>query len=148
MKSNAIMLFGAILCLIPISAAQAGPYSDDLGKCVVSHMSENDQKDLIRWIFGAIALHPDIKRYSNITGEQHEAMDKAAAQLIERLLTRDCVQEAKTAIKYDGNVAIQTAFELAGRVAMTNIMQAPEVTSGMQNMAKFIDQKRFTELKK
>ncbi|CAL4865968.1 hypothetical protein MMA231_00205 [Asticcacaulis sp. MM231] len=134
--------------LTAFSPAQAGPYTDDLSKCLVNSASSSDQKDLIRWIFAAIALHPDIRSMSIINSDERAAIDKTAASLMVRLLTVDCRTESVAALKYEGEVSLQTSFSLLGQIAAKGIFSSPEVNAGMAGLTANVDADKLNALYK
>lgn len=140
------ILAGAALLLASAAPASAGVYADDLGKCVVVHMSPQDQQDLIRWIFGAMALHPGIKPYAKISDEERDGFTRKAGHLIERLLTEDCRTQSETAIRNEGAPSIETAFKLAGEVAMRTLMTHPDVTANLATLDKYVDAQKIKAL--
>ena len=132
--------------LLFASGAQAGVYSDDLGKCLVNHTSPADQKDLILWVFAAMSSHPDVKPYSNIGAAQRTAIDTKAATLFERLITTDCHGEAVAALKYEGASSLETSFSTLGQVAMRGLLSHPDVTTAMGALDSHIDQSKWNAL--
>ena len=66
--------------------------------------------------------------------------------MLERLVTVSCRKEASEAIKYEGAVAIQSAFQLLGQVASVAMMNNPAVAGGIGKIAKYIDQEKFKQL--
>ncbi len=117
----------------------AGPYGDDLSKCLVNASSPEDKQGLVQWIFFAIALNPNTEPYAKVTPEQRTQTDKRMAQLLEKLLTESCVKEAKLAIQYEGNAALQEAFGVLGRVATTEIFNNPQVSAGADKFVQYLD---------
>jgi hypothetical protein len=134
--------------LTVFSPAYAGPYTDDLSKCLVRSASPSDQKDLVRWIFAAIALHPDIRSMANITTEERAAINKSTGTLMVRLLATDCRTESVAAIKYEGDISIQTSFSLLGQIAAKGIFSAPEVAAGMSDLTANVDADKLNALYK
>ncbi|MCR6659228.1 MAG: hypothetical protein NVV72_07735 [Asticcacaulis sp.] len=134
--------------LTAFSPAYAGPYTDDLSKCLIKSASPSDQKDLVRWIFAAIALHPDIRSMANISVEERAAINKSAATLMVRLLATDCRAESVAAIKYEGDVSIQTSFSLLGQIAAKGIFSDPEVAAGMAGLTANVDADKLNALYK
>ncbi|MDC7676805.1 hypothetical protein [Asticcacaulis machinosus] len=142
-----------IFCSLAVSAglffsasAQAGVYGDDLGKCLVKSASAKDKTDLVRWMFSAIALHPDISSLSNITPQQRIDIDKQGGALFVRLLAEDCRTEAIAAIKYEGPNAIESGFKLLGEIASVGLFTAPEVAAGLESLAANMDMAKIENL--
>ena len=134
--------------LVTFSPAQAGPYADDLSKCLVKSASPTDQKDLVRWIFAAIALHPDIRSMANISVEERTDINKTAGTLMVRLLVTDCHAESVAAIRYEGESSVSTSFSVLGQIAAKSIFSAPEVNAGMADLTANIDVEQLSALYK
>jgi hypothetical protein len=124
------------LCAGP---AHAGVYGDDLGKCLVESSDAQDKQQLVRWIFFAISLNPDIAPYAIATPEQRAAADKGMARLFEKLIGETCARQASTALKYEGPDAFGGAFELLGRVAGQELFASPEVAAGTARFVQQVD---------
>ncbi|EGF92058.1 hypothetical protein ABI_04900 [Asticcacaulis biprosthecium C19] len=136
LKLGAIAFAAAFLGTAP---AHAGAYSDELTKCLVASATADDQKSLMLWVFSALALHPDIKAYSNITSEQRDGFDKKTGQLFTRLITVDCRKQTIDAVKHEGEESIQSSFNVLGQVASKGLFSAPEVSQGMAGLIKHLD---------
>lgn len=119
------------------SGAYAGPYTDDLSKCLVKATTADDQTVFMQWIFSSISLHPAVSGLTSITDDQRAAFQKKAAKLFVRLLSADCRQQTTDAAKYEGKIAMQASFQLYGQAAMRGLMGNPQVAEGMQTLAKY-----------
>ena len=130
-------IFGGSLIALALCAgpARAGVYSDDLGKCLVESSTAEDKRQLIQWIFFAIALNPDIKSYADITREQRDQANKGMARLFEKLLGESCLKQARQAVNYEGPSAFTDSFRLLGQVAGQEIFASPEVAAGTAEYA-------------
>lgn len=125
------------------SPAMAGPYGDDLSKCLVNASSPEDKQGLVQWIFFAIALNPNTEPYAKVTPEQRAQTDKRMAQLLERLLAESCVKEARLAVQYEGDAALKEAFGVLGRVATSEIFNNPQVSAGAEKFVQYLDTDRI-----
>ncbi len=119
--------------------ASASVYSDDLGKCLVAHTSNDDRVLLIQWMFVAFSAHPAVRPLASVTPEQKEEFDKKVAALFVRLMTDSCHKEALDALKYDGAPAVGVAFQLLGQVAARDLMTQHDVAAAMGNLGKYLD---------
>lgn len=128
------------------SGANAGVYTDDLSRCLVKSASADDQKAFILWMYGAMSRHPAVRSYANFSEPQLDATMKQAAQLMQRLLTVDCRKETIEAIKYEGGGAMETAFGALGQAAMRQLISAPEVAKGLEQLGEYIDKAEFEKL--
>ncbi|ESQ90572.1 hypothetical protein ABAC460_08780 [Asticcacaulis sp. AC460] len=132
--------------LLGSAPAHAGADTDKLSQCLVQSTSADDKKQLMLWVFSALALHPDIKAYSNITPQQRDTFDKNAAQLFMRLLTVDCRAQTVAAVKNDGQQALQVSFTVLGQVASQGLFTAPEVLQGMGGLNQNMDFQKLSEV--
>jgi hypothetical protein len=138
----------ALAALLQGSVAAAGPYTDDLSKCLVRSTSGADQSTLMQWMFGLLALNPAVKADSVVTAPRREAYDRKAAALMERLMTVDCHKETVEAIKFEGNSAIEASFRVLGEVAFRGLMSDPSVAADLQAFAGYVDPAKLTALGK
>lgn len=117
----------------------AGTYTDDLSKCLVNNTSEEDRIDFLKWMFFAMAQHPELKAHQNITEEQQQAIDKKLGKTFSRLIAKDCSKELKLAQQYEPSTYMQS-FEVFGRVAMTDLMSDPSVQKGLSSLSSYVDE--------
>jgi hypothetical protein len=111
--------------------AYAGPYIDDLSKCLVKSTGPDDQIVFMHWMFSAFSLQPAVSGLTTITAEQRAGFDKKAANLFVRLMRADCRQQTIDAVRNEGSAAMQS--KLFGQAAMrglvTNAQGAGDVHS-------------------
>jgi len=141
-------LFASLLAATAVAAApvaQAGPYSDDLGKCLVAATSSQDKAALVQWIYFSLSLNPQISPFATITAAQREATDKELAKLFERLVTESCASQTKQAIQYEGTEALSESFKLLGQVAAQEIFKHPAVAAGTSKFTEYLDEKKLGE---
>ena len=143
-----LMVIGLFSCVTISSPAVAGLYTDDLGRCLVKSASPKDQSELMKWVFIAMALHPEVSPYATVTPEQRETANKAAAAMMERLVFVDCRKEAVEAMKYEGGSALESSFNVLGQVAMRGIMGNPAVSAGMSDFGKYFDMSKWADIGK
>ena len=136
---NRVACLGGILFLVWAQAGSAGVFADDLGKCLVNQTTEADRTDLVRWLFTAMASHPDVKSIATVSEEQRIEATKKTAKLFERLLSESCSAEFKAAVKNEGQAAITTGFQVLGNVAGMALMQHPDVTRATAELGSHID---------
>lgn len=91
-----IAILGAVLMSGP---AIAGPASDALGTCMIDFLNGKERKELGKWIFFAMSAHPEISQFSNVSSELRNESDEYIGSLVTRLLVKDCLAEAKIALK-------------------------------------------------
>jgi hypothetical protein len=134
----------AVVLATPI-VVHAEASADALARCLADNTSGKDRKDLARWMFLAMAAHPEIKQYAAAAAAQAaEQSDEALAALITRLLTESCVEETRAASK-QGGTAFPEAFKALGGLAMQEIMSNPDVKGAMGAFEKHLDRAKFDQ---
>lgn len=137
-----VILLGICLAIAaPVCSASA---VDDLGICLVDSLNGKERKALAKWIFFAIAAHPEINSYSSVSGKNRQESDVYIGKLITRLLTDNCPGELRKANEADP-LAIQKAFELVGKVAMQELMADENVMKAITNYANYVDQEKLQQ---
>ena len=132
------------LALVSAFAPLAHANAQILGTCLVDSLNGKERKQLAKWIYFALAAHPDLKSYSNISSEDRIETDRGVGSLITRLLAEDCATELKEAKNTDP-LAMQRAFEMVGRVAMQELMTNQEVTAATSDFSRYVDQEKINE---
>ncbi len=116
----------------------AGSPTSVFGSCMVDSLDGKERKNLAKWIFFAIAAHPEIKAYSSATPEDIRKSDEYVGKLITRLLTVDCPNELKAANTSDP-LAVQNAFKLVGQVAVQELLTNEDVMKTVTNYTNYAD---------
>ena len=148
MKSITVtFVLGVVFSLMQYSPAEAGPYADELSKCLVESTSQRDRTELVRWFFASAALHPAVKPMSNVTEAQLDSANKSIADLMTRLLVDSCRLETEEALQYEGLSTIEVAFSVLGQVAGTELFSSPEVAEGLAGLESHFDREALAELK-
>ncbi len=138
----------SILTLCSMMPAQAGPYTDDLSKCLIGATTQNDRTALVKWMFAAAASHPAVKSIASVSKEQLDAAHKSTAELITKLLTESCREEAQKALKYEGLTTLQSSFQVLGQVAGQELFASPEVGAQLSAFEKYLDGEKLAGLLK
>ncbi len=135
----------ALVSLLGSVPAAAGPYSDDLAKCLVRSTGDEEKRTLVKWIFAAVALHPEVADISSVTPAQRTEMTRNTAKIFEKLLADSCRTEVQQAVQYEGPQTIGSSFQVLGQVAARELFSNPSVAANMADLGKYIDQKRIAE---
>ena len=121
----------------------AGPYSNELAKCLVRSTSEGDKNDLVKWMFAAFASHPEVKSMASISETQREELNEKTANLMMRLLTESCRFETAEALKYEGQGTLEAGFQVLGSVAARGLMSHPDVANYIAGLDRYIDPQKL-----
>lgn len=138
----------SLLCalLAPLAAPAQTP-ADSLSRCLADNTSGRDRKDLARWVFFAMAAHPEMTKHASPDiADTKGGTDMQVAAMFMRLLTDSCAQQARQAYKEGGPRAIQTAFETLGQLAMMELMSNAQVNEAMGGFQKHIDQAKLGQV--
>lgn len=127
----------------PKQAVHAGPYSDDLSKCIIESTTVNDRAAFVNWIFSAASLHPAVKSIAAVPKEQMAAANRQTGEMVMKILTESCPKQAEKAIRYEGASALETSFEALGQVAGQELFSSPEVAAGMAGLVEYLDENRL-----
>jgi hypothetical protein len=133
-----------LLCAPKLAAA--GPFADDMAKCLVNSTSPEDRTQLVKWIFSVIALHPDLAAMSSISPKQRGEISKNAGALFQRLLLVSCRSQTQQALKNEGTQTIQYAFQVLGQVATRGLFTDSHVMEGTKDLAKYVDEEKLKSL--
>lgn len=123
--------------------ALAGPYGDDMAKCLVASTTSEDKSALVQWMFAMSALHPDVKAMSAVKDSQRDALNRRFAEITQALLTKACLAQTRDAVKYEGRGTIEASFNVLGQVAGRELFANPAVAAGMKNLNKYFDSEKI-----
>lgn len=129
--------------LLEAGPAGAGPYSDDLAKCMIRTSTPADRAEFIRFLFSAMAQHPDVSSMANISPRQMEATLKGTGELVQRLLLKSCRSESQKAIRYEGMQSIFNGFQSYGQAMAADLLGNPIVAGKMNDFHKYLDADKF-----
>ncbi|MCW9031589.1 MAG: hypothetical protein OQK58_08900 [Gammaproteobacteria bacterium] len=142
---NYIKIITLSIGLIIGTPALAASPTDVFSNCLVDALNGKERKNLAKWIFFAIAAHPDITSYSKASTKDINDSDKYVGKLITKLLTADCSNELNNARKSNPR-AIEQGFGLVGKVAMQELMTNQNVTKAISNYIKYADQEKINQV--
>lgn len=143
MIKRLLMVF--LLALGSAGAQAADEAVEALGKCLGDNTNGKERKDLAKWVFLAMASHPDMKPLSTATTELRDESSKTTAELFTRLIVDSCVTEVRAAVSKHGTMGLQLGFTFLGQLAMQELMTNQEVQQSMSNLERYVDQKRVNE---
>jgi len=113
---------------------------DALKRCLADNTSGKDRKDLAKWIFLAMAAHPELKQYvSSNAATAMERNSRTVAALVTRLLTDACVNETRAAMKIETFKSLQLAFEELGELAIQELMADESVEEAIGLFVRYLD---------
>lgn len=155
-KTMAVMTAVCIALSVPGAAlAQGGGPSpqtqaaaNQLGACMARKTSSADRLAFAGWMLAAMAASPDLKDVAKVAPATKDRLDRQVAGLFTRLMTVDCLAEAKALYGTRDPLAFRLAGEPLGRAALGELTSKPEFSAALAAFTKYMDQAKFIELMK
>ena len=120
---------------------------EGLQACIVRSATDDDRRALARWMFAALAKHPDLQDMGQVTQAQREAANKGMGAMMERLLTVECLVQAKASVQSgNADTAFQQAFGMLGQLAGESLFQDPNVSAEAAAIVRYVDMNKIVEL--
>lgn len=148
MKVIAAAIVAFALGFAAPAAAQSSPppTASALSNCLVRATTAEDHTLLAQWIFITMSRHPSVSQMTSVSDAQAVTINRQVGGLVNRLLLDSCANETRTAVRAGGPQALESAFEMLGRTAMTTLMGHPDVNAGLAGFAGYLDQSRLRTL--
>jgi len=135
-----------ILCLVCSGFSYANQETQQFSQCLTDSMTGKERKNLAKWIFLGMSAHSMLKPYSDVSESDVDASNKFVGELITRLITEDCPEQASAAYKVLGSSAFEQAFKVAGEVAMQEVMMESNVGQALGAFEKYLDREKVNKL--
>jgi hypothetical protein len=142
MKTLRKLALAIAVCLMA-APAFAGPAVDTLLQCLADNTTGRDRKDLARWMFVAMAAHPEMHDLSTVTPATGDQVSQTVGVLLTRLMTDTCRPALQAAVKAEGREGVSAAFESLGKLAMQELLTNKEVRSSLMGFDKYVDRKKL-----
>ena len=133
---------------IPSQPTFAGPFEDEMAKCLVTSTNKRDRNKLVKWIFRVYGDHPEVSYMVDLSDRDKKVIDKEVANIFTRLLSEDCIDETKKALDYEGDKVMFNAFQILGQVASKGIVENPDVMKSINKFVELIDYEKLDYLGK
>jgi len=145
---RAFLISAALIGIAAAAPAQAGVFTDDLSRCMVEKSSDADKTELAQWMFAAMSKDPSLAKMANISQQDRDRLNKAAAGLFSRLLLVDCRAQTLAALKNEGTDAFGQAGRALGGAAANKLMSSPEGQAELGKLGDYIDKNAWEALGK
>ena len=139
----------ALIAALVVSVSNpvlAGPYADEMARCLVGSTSPADRNALVRWLFAAGAMHPEVRAIVSVSPAERDELNRSMARLLERLLAESCRAQTQDAAKYEGSGSFEAAFQVLGQVAGRELFSHPAVAESMNQVTQHLDRKKLEGL--
>jgi hypothetical protein len=145
-RAAPVLTFALTLCAA--GAAHAGPYGDELTKCLAGKTSDAERTSLVIWMLEEMSANPALKPIMTVTDAQKTEARKAAAALTMRMMTEDCRAPAAAAFKNEGGgVAMRAFWELA-QTSVASLARDPAVQGNMSQIGQYLDVPKLAAIMK
>ena len=150
MRRKIIYVFTALTFLLNISNQPtfAGPFGDEMAKCLVTSTTKRDRTKLIKWIFRVYGDHPEVTYMIDLSDREKNVIDKDIAIIFTRLLSEDCIDETKKALDYEGENVMFNAFRILGQTAAQGFNNNPDIMKSINKFVELIDYEKLDYLGK
>ena len=118
--------------------ALAGPYSDALDRCLVSKATDKDKADLVRWLFASLSRAQDLRDVLSVPSDLREELKRTAAQVFERLFTKDCSSEFLNAGR-EGDRSPGAGITALSQATIARLLNDPALVNSATELARLID---------
>jgi len=136
-----------LLAALTVTPSFASSDSEALSQCFADNTTGKDRKDLARWVFVAMSVHPEIRDISNVTPKVIDDASKVVGALFTRLLTQSCQKEVRAAMQSGGSSApLQEAGRVLGELAMKELMADRNVAASFSVLNKYVDMDKLNAL--
>ena len=148
MRKKFIYVFTVLTFLLNISNKPilAGPFEDDMSRCLVLATSSKDNSLLGRWLVRVYGEHSDSKDLTNLSAYKKEVIDRDVARLFTRLLSEDCKVETQKALKFEGDGVMFNAFRVLGEVAGKELIEDKNVSKAINKFSEYVDYEKLKYL--
>ncbi|WP_206064472.1 hypothetical protein [Neptunomonas sp. XY-337] len=137
------VLFLSLLLVSP--TVQANTTTQELAHCMADHLNGPERRALARWVFFALAAHPEMQPYTHISAQDIERSDKYIGELTTRLFVEDCPNAMKAALAAQPTALID-AFGLLGGIVTQELMADKAVTDYVAGYSKHLNEEKIVNI--
>lgn len=137
------LLVGVLALCAPVMAQADAQQA--LSTCFADSTTGKERKEFARWVFLALAAHPEIQRETTVPAQSLDEADQAMAKTFMRLTTESCASQVRAAVEQGGAPAFQEAFRVLGELAMQELMSNQAVMQQLSGFEKYIDRDKLAK---
>lgn len=141
--SRPVCLAALLGLLLTPPVLASGSSIEVAATCLTDSTSGRDRKDLVKWIFLAMASHPEISALAVAEPATVEDSNARVGALMTRLVAEDCAEQMRQMLAEHGSTSMTTAFETLGGVAMDELMAHPDVSKAFADLERHFDQAKI-----
>ncbi|WP_348944214.1 hypothetical protein ABHF33_12215 [Chitinibacter sp. FCG-7] len=127
------------------SLAFAGPFGEDLQRCMINSTTEEEKSELVKMLFFAFSAHPTLADLQVDNPELKMQTEQNVAKILQRLLTMQCAKQARIALANEGMQGFQQGFEALGKAAAFSLNRDPNVHKALGGFMQYVDLTKLQE---
>jgi hypothetical protein len=131
-----LALASTLAFLTPFTYAQVPAV---LGKCIVANISPSDRQDIARWVFGSMAVHPEVKEMSAENAQATQDAARKMGVLFTRLLRDTCPNEVREAAGAGGPPVVSSAINFFTQIGIQELMTNRAVLAAHSSFGQYAD---------
>ena len=145
------LAIAAALALAAPAAAQAqsdgSAEAAALGNCFVLKSTGEDRLALVRWFAGALLASPKTADLAKVDPAKTEQSERQIAAIFTRLLTKDCLSEAKAVARSsNANIGFREAGSALGKIAFQDLVSDPATEAAISGFMRYVPKDDFKVL--
>lgn len=141
---GAILLFGNAH-INAYANNNIGLYSNDLAKCMVISLNDNDKRTIQAMSLQMIFSHPNFSQKNPYSTYEILQTKQQTWALLTRLIAKDCTKEFLLAMHYDDEQAINSALTKLGQYVFADITNYPSLQSYSTDIANYVDKQKIKQ---
>lgn len=133
----------ATILVATMAPAMASPAAEAVSLCLTDSTTGKDRKDLARWVFLAMAEHPEIRELAKAPTAASDESARTVASLFTRLIVDNCPKQIEQLIRAEGPDSFSAAFGFLGKVAFQELVTNELVSKSLQQYQRYIDRAKL-----
>jgi hypothetical protein len=120
--------------------------ADALGSCFVLKSTGQDRLTFMQWMLAALGSTPRLKDVVRVEPDKKDQLDRQVALVMTRLITVDCLAEAKAVAKDKQGDGFRIAGQSLGRMAVQELFGDPDSERALSGYASYLHEEDFERL--
>lgn len=116
---------------------QAGPYGDDLTKCLLSNATDDDKENILKWQFVLASKYPANSRFYSPPELADEMTSLVTAGIFYRLTEVDCKKEKDIVEKLEGKPSVANSLAMLTNSSWGRLFKSQAVNDYVAMTDKF-----------
>ena len=135
-----------LLLLFFPNTSSAGPYKDDLIRCVGDSLTENDKNNFAFFIALSFSRLPEMRDIFFLDEIRKDKIIRDYATSLDRLIILDCRSQSENVVKFEGPNELASAANMMGQIALREKLADPAVVELFDEMEEYVSTDEWNEL--